>query len=288
MSPRPRWRTRAAPVLLTVGGVGAVAMVTGGAQGTAARVVPAVLAGGAVAVAVWAVFRWRADRRAYEQRLTAWAASEAVLAERMRIAGDLHDIVSHGLGLITVRAASTRHLDKPPEVAAALTDIEHASRGATAELRRMLTVLREPAAPWSPASPSLAPRAPVEDLSALPGIVRAAERAGVRPELTVSELGEVSPGVQVAVCRTVREALSNTIRHAGPTEVRVDVRRDGKMLTVSVADAGPAVGWAAVPGAGHGLVGLRERVAALGGTLTTGRQERGFRLTAHIPDEAGA
>ncbi len=192
------WRNRAVPLLTAVVAVAAVAMVTGGAQGSvAAVVVPAVLAGGAVAAAVWAVFRWRADRRVYERRLTEWAASEAVLAERLTIARDLHDIVSHGLGLITVRAASVRHLGKPAEVGAALTDIEQASRGATAELRRMLTVLREPLhgrdseatgrdGAGSTEGWEAAPLSPVDDLKALPGIVRSAEKAGVRPELTVT------------------------------------------------------------------------------------------------------
>ncbi|WP_309232233.1 sensor histidine kinase [Micromonospora tarensis] len=198
--------------------------------------------------------RSRADRTAYESRLTAWAASEAVLAERLRIARDLHDIVSHGLGLITVRAAATRHLPKPAEVQAALTDIEDASRHATAELRRMLTVLREPSA--------ASPRAPVDNLDDLPGIVHGASLAGIRARLTVEPLGPVSQGVQAAVCQTVREALSNAARHAGPTDVRVRVHRDGTYVVVTVADTGPSVdGWRASPGAGHGLAGLRERVA---------------------------
>ena len=309
---RPERRSRAVPVLVTVGVVTAVAMVTGGAEGRAATVIPALFVAGAVTAAVWAVLRWRADRRAYEQRLTEWAAAEAVQSERLKIARDLHDIVSHGLGLITVRAASTRHLDKPPEVADALTDIEQASRGATAELRRMLTVLRESSAPqpdhdmppsgrnmlqaggeaprpgWEVRQFAVAPRAPVDDLSVLPAIVQAARNAGVRPELTVTELGEVSPGVQLAICQTVREALSNTARHAGPTDVRVVVRRDLQELVVSVADNGPAPGWSHAPGAGHGLLGLHERITALGGTLAARDKGGGFQLTARIPDEAVA
>lgn len=316
---RPERRSRAIPVLVTVGVVTAVAMVTGGVEGRSATVIPALFVAGAVTAAVWAVLRWRADRRAYEQRLTEWAAAEAVQSERLKIARDLHDIVSHGLGLITVRAASTRHLDKPPEVADALTDIEQASRGATAELRRMLTVLRESSAPqpghdmppsdrkmpqngravpqserearrpgWEVRQFAVAPRAPVDDLSVLPAIVRAARNAGVRPELTVTELGEVSPGVQLAICQTVREALSNTARHAGPTDVRVVVRRDLEVLVVSVADNGPAPGWSHAPGAGHGLLGLHERITALGGTLAARENGGGFQLTARIPDEAVA
>ncbi|MBO3736919.1 sensor histidine kinase [Actinoplanes flavus] len=276
-NPRPAWRSRAVPVVVVVAAVLIMAMCTVGTSGPLSRIIPVVIGGGAATAAVWAVRRWRADRAAYERRLTAWAATEAVLAERLHIARDLHDLVSHGLGLITVRAAATRHLPAPAEVRAALDDIEQTSRDATAELRRMLGVLREPAAPG--------PRAPVEGLAALPGIVAAAAAAGVRASLHTGELGDVPPGVQVAICRTVREGLANTARHAGPADATVRVRRDGGQVVVSVADSGPAHGWRPTPGAGHGLAGLRERVGSLGGTLSAERVEAGFRLTARIPDE---
>lgn len=277
--PRPSGRSSVLPVAVVVGAVLVTAMCTVGGEGPAAVILPWVMVAGAVAAAVWAVRRSRADRRAYEARLTAWAAAEAVLAERLRIAGDLHDIVSHGLGLITVRAAATRHLPKPPEVAAALTDIEDASRHATAELRRMLTVLREPDAAGR--------RAPLEGIADLPAIVGGAAVAGLRAELAVEPLGDVSQGVQVAVCKTVREALSNAARYAGPTDVRVRVRRDGRSVVVAVTDGGPAPeGWRAAPGAGHGLAALRERVGGLGGTLTAEPVDGGYRVTARIPDEA--
>jgi signal transduction histidine kinase len=263
-----------------LGVVLAITLCTTGAEGSLAVVLPGVIAGTAAAAAIWAVRRLRADRADYEARLTEWAATEAVLAERMRIARDLHDIVSHGLGLITVRAAATRHLPKPPEIEAALTDIEEAGRHATGELRRMLAVLRTP-----DAGP---PRAPMEGLDAVPDIVRGAEVAGLRTRLELDELGAVSQGVQVAVCKTVREALSNAARHAGPTRVRVHVYRDGPVVVVTVADGGPADGWRATPGAGHGLAGLRERVTSLGGTLLAERVETGFRVTARIPDEGPA
>lgn len=252
-----------------------MSMCTVGVDGPLRLVLPPIIVGGAVGALFWTVRRARADRAAYEARLTAWAATEAVLAERLHIARDLHDIVSHGLGLITVRAASTRHMPKPDDVAAALIDIEETGREATAELRRMLTVLRSPAT-----------YAPVDGLDDLPGIVDGASRAGLRSTLTVDELGTVSPGVQVAVARTVREALNNTARHAGPTDVRVHVYRDGPHVVATVADSGPAPGWRARPGAGHGLAGLSERVTSLGGALTATPVDAGFRVTARIPDPA--
>jgi two-component system sensor histidine kinase DesK len=274
---RPALRSRAVPVVLVVVAVLIMAMCTVGAEGPAARVVPVLIGGGAITAAVWAVRRWRVDRVAYERRLTAWAATEAVLAERLRIARDLHDLVSHGLGLITVRVAATRYEPEPAQMRAALDDIEAASRETTAELRRMLTVLRDPAAPG--------PRAPLEGLDALPEIVRAAGATGLRVDLTAGDLDGISPGVQVAVCRTVREGLANTARHAGPADVAVRVRRDGPHVVVSVSDSGPVAGWRATPGAGHGLAGLRERVVSLGGTLTTEHVDGGFHLVARIPDE---
>lgn len=105
------------------------------------------LVGVALAVAVWAVFRLRAERAAHEAALASWAASEAIVAERLRIARDLHDIVSHGLGTITVRAAAARHLNAQDTSGRALLeaieDVETLSRQATLELRRMLETLRE-------------------------------------------------------------------------------------------------------------------------------------------------
>lgn len=282
--PRPSGRSSVVPVLVIVAVVLLMAMCTVGGEGPAAVVLPWVFVAGAVVAAVWAVRRSRADRSAYEARLTAWAASEAVLAERLRIARDLHDIVSHGLGLITVRAAATRHLPKSAEVAAALTDIEDASRHATAELRRMLTVLREPVL-REPGGAGL--RAPLDGIDDLPRIVDGAAVAGLRTRLAVDPLGEVSQGVQVAVCSIVREALSNAARYAGPTDARVRVHRDGRYVVVAVTDAGPGEdGWHASPGAGHGLAGLRERVASLDGTLTAEPVDAGFRVTARIPDDA--
>jgi two-component system sensor histidine kinase DesK len=259
-------------VLLTVGG-----------NGPASVVVPSVLAVTALGVAVWAVHRARADRAAYETRLTDWAAAGAVQAERMRVAGDLHDIVSHGLGLITVRAAAARHVTATggagslAEARQALDDIEAAAREATAELRRLLSVLRT-------ASDAAAPRMPVDSLDRLPDIARGANLAGLRTTMTVDAVGDVSQGVQVAVCRAVREALSNAARHAGPTDVRVHVRRDGDEVVVSITDSGPDGTWHAGAGAGHGLLSLRERVNGLGGTLIAEPAGAGFRVLVRIPD----
>ena len=129
----------------------------------------------------------------------------------------------------------------------------------------------------------------MDSLEDLPGIVHGASLAGIRAGLTAEPLGPVSQGVQVAVCKIVREGLSNAARHAGPTDVRVGLYRDGADVVVTVADTGPSAGgWQASPGAGHGLAGLRERVGSLGGVLSAERVDAGFRLAARIPDELAA
>ena len=241
-------------------------------------VVTSVLLSGVIAfvVLIWALARSGQQRRAYEEDLTAWAAERAAQTERLRIARDLHDLASHGLGLITVRAAAARTLDGPAgdaERSRALADIERTGRAATTELRRMLGVLRTPGS-------EAVPLRPAETLADLHEIVEAARVGGVIAALTVEDLGDVSAGAQLTVCAVVREALANTARHAGPVAARVAVRREGGAVVVTVEDDGPAPGWQPHPGAGQGLTGLRERVATLGGVL---RRERRGQASASPP-----
>ena len=248
-------------------------------------VVTSVLLSGVIAfvVLIWALLRSGQQRRTYEEDLTAWAAERAAQTERLRIARDLHDLASHGLGLITVRAAAARTLDGASgdaERARALADIERAGRAATTELRRMLGVLRTPGG-------EAVPLRPAETLADLSEIVEAARVGGVTSDLTVADLGDVSAGAQLTVCAIVREALANTARHAGPVAARVAVRRDGESVVVTVEDDGPVPGWQRYPGAGQGLTGLHERVATLGGTLRAEAVEPGFRVSARLPDEVG-
>jgi signal transduction histidine kinase len=236
--------------------------------------------GTALAVAVWAIVRLRAERTAHEAALTSWAASDAIFAERLRIARDLHDIISHGLGLITVRAATARHLNAQNASdrahLEAIEDVEALSRQATLELRRMLETLREVDEP--------APRHPTDTLASLAGIIAGARRAGLRVELHQEDLGSVSPGAQLAICAIVREGLGNSARHAGFTRVQVNLSREHDTISITITDDGPSTGWTAAPGAGHGLIGLRERVNGLGGALYAGRDTTGFRLEATIPE----
>lgn len=140
----------------------------------------AILAVGiALPVTLWALSQLRAERAAHETALAGWHVSEAVLAERIRMARDLHDLVSHSLGMITVRAASARHLHarnaSESALLEAIEDVEVLSRQATLELRRMLEALRE--------GDDSAPRHPTDTLASLPEIIAGARRAGLCVEL---------------------------------------------------------------------------------------------------------
>jgi signal transduction histidine kinase len=198
--------------------------------------------------------------------------------ERLRIARELHDVLGHHLSLINVRAGVGLHLldSDPDQAREALGAIKVASAEALREVRGVLSTLNpQPGdAPRSPA-PNLA------DLDALAEETRAAGRA-----VTVDHTGDPVPvpgDVGRAAYRIVQEALTNVRRHAGPAasaSITIGYRPDA--LTVRVEDTGP--GPASSTSDGNGIPGMRERAAALGGTLTaTGRPEGGFRVDARLP-----
>lgn len=281
---RPIWRSAAWAVAAAV--VLGLVLVGGtlSAPPAAGAFVFGVAASAAGAAILWAFLRTRRQRHVYETQLTAWAARQAVHAERLRVARDLHDLVSHSLGMITLRAAAARRQPgsgDESEPVAALADIEDASRQATTELRRMLSLLRDD-------DPELAPLRPAARLEDLPALIEESRRYGLDAELHMGELDQVTPGVQLAVYAIVREALANTARHAGPAHVVVAVQRDADAIAVSVHDSGPTDHWTARRGAGHGLIGLRERAASLGGTLLAETTGTGFHLAARLPDPVTA
>ncbi|MFD2768355.1 sensor histidine kinase [Micromonospora eburnea] len=256
--------------------------------GLTARAWAVLAIGGAIGIIIWALLEIRRERARHEADLARWEASRVVLAERVRIARELHDIVSHGLGMITVRAATARHLHSQHpnqdqraaerSLLEALDDVEEVSRQATVELRRMLQALRNPE--------EIAPRHPTENLESLPAIIADAESAGLDVDLDQPDLGAVSLGTQVVVCAVIREGLSNVTRHAGPTRVQVSLLRENETIVVIIDDEGPGTGWSSKPGVGHGLMGLRERIKSVGGTLEVGPRGSGYRLYATIPDDA--
>ena len=209
-------------------------------------------------------------------------AQRAVLEERTRIARELHDVVAHHLSLIAVQAETAPYrLGQLPEPARAeFGALSEVAREALTEMRRLLGVLRQD----QPAG-----LAPQPQLADLPVLVDTARRAGVNVELSVpGELDKVPPGVGVCAYRIVQGSLSNASQHASGAAVTVSVDHDARAVQLRVAN-GPGV--AAVRpqdarerGRGHGLTGMRERVALLGGSLSAGPTPAGgFMVSAVLP-----
>ncbi|MQY04740.1 sensor histidine kinase [Actinomadura macrotermitis] len=213
----------------------------------------------------------------YETRLR--LGREAVAEERRKIAREVHDLVGHGLGvvLLNVTAARLAVARGDAEAAAgALAEAEQAGRLSVRDVHRGLVLLRDPA------DTAVAPALPTaEDTKALVDRLRA---GGLAVRLTVrGDLGAVDPAVGLAVFRVVQEALSNTARHAPGAAATVTVEVGDAAAEVTVADQGAAPARGRPPGGGLGLVGMRERVTALGGTLRAGPDGAGWTVRATIP-----
>jgi signal transduction histidine kinase len=204
-------------------------------------------------------------------------AREAVADERARIARELHDVIAHDVSVMVVQAqGAARVLEgEQPEVRAALAAIESTGREAVDEMRRLLGVLRR--------SDEEMAFAPQPSLTALDALVTAVREAGLPVALEiVGDPVALPPGVDLSAYRIVQEALTNALKHAGPARARVVVRYAADAVELEVSDDG--VGVAEAPGTGHGLVGMRERVALYGGDLQAGRlREGGWTLRARLP-----
>ena len=206
-------------------------------------------------------------------------AQRAVADERARMARELHDIVSHNLSVVVLQAAGAQAVggqDADP----ALEKIEHSGRQALVEMRRLLGVLRQPGE--QPARPELSPQPGVAELAALAEGVCA---AGLPVMLVVDgDPAGLPAAVDISAYRIVQEALTNVLKHAGHASAQVNVGCGADVVQIEVTDdgAGPQAG--GQPGAGHGLAGMRERVALFGGELTTGpRPGGGFAVRARLP-----
>ena len=208
------------------------------------------------------------------------AALRAVEDERARIARELHDVVAHRVSTMVVQAhAAEALLDRDPDgTRAALRAIDESGRQALTELRFLLGLLRD-----GEHDPG---RHPSPDLARLPELVEQTRAAGLPVTLEVDGTPFAVPaGVGGAAYRVVQEAMTNVLKHAGGAPTRVVLRYEPDALEVVVADDGPGP----VNGhhAGHGLAGMRERVAVFGGSIETGpRPEGGFAVQARLPVEA--
>ena len=210
------------------------------------------------------------ERQANERR--------AVLEERVRIARELHDVVAHHVVLMSVQAGVAHRLfdDRPDEARASVADVQDGARRAVAELQRTIGVLRAE-------EPTTGPDDPSPGLDRLPALVEQVRRAGLPVELRVTD-DDVDDGLGLSTYRIVQEALTNTLKHAGPATATVDVRRGPGGLEVEIVDDGRGAG--ANGSGGRGLVGIRERVALHGGRLDAGpRESGGFRVHAVLGPE---
>ncbi|WP_432930602.1 sensor histidine kinase [Microbispora sp. CA-135349] len=203
----------------------------------------------------------------------------AVARERTRIARDMHDIVTHSVGLMVIQAETGPLVarDQPDKAEAVFEAIAAAGRDAIGQLRLILGALRGSEAPGGPAPA----RGPQPGLDALPGLLDNARRAGLDVSADVrGEPRRLPSDVDIAAYRIVQEALTNTIRHAGASTVRVRLRWSGDTLDVEVADDGRG---ARELREGHGMIGMRERVTACGGRLVVRPGNPGLTVTATLP-----
>ncbi|MES9539265.1 histidine kinase [Actinomadura sp. NPDC000600] len=220
-------------------------------------------------------------RRGHAEAMREQATAQAVSAERLRIARELHDMVAHSIGIIAIQAGvGGRVIDtQPAEARNALQAIEATSRDTLSGLRRMLTALRKD-------DPGAAPLGPAPGLADLDRLAEAARDAGVAVDVrTAGEPRPLPPDVDLSAYRIVQEAVTNVVRHAGTDRCRVTVGYGDGDLAVEIEDDGRG----GVVGTGYGLVGMRERVALLCGEFAAGpRPGGGFRVAARIPAPAAA
>ncbi|MGW2124608.1 sensor histidine kinase [Streptomyces sp. NPDC001758] len=252
----------------------------------------------AVAVLLGSALRGRREARAELGRQTTLTAEErarrTLLEERGRIARELHDVVAHHMSVISIQAQVAPHLVQDPsdELKENLAGIRQNAVEALAELRRVLDVLRsEHPAPGEPADAlDTARHAPQPTLDRLGSLVENTRAAGltVTTELT-GDRRPLPPGVELSAFRIVQEALSNVLRHAPGATAHVTLAYDPRGLRVKIVNTGPTREAPPSPGAGHGLLGMRERAVMLGGRLTAGPWAgKGYRVDAYLPASASA
>jgi signal transduction histidine kinase len=226
-----------------------------------------------------------AERAAEREREREERVRQAATDERLRIARELHDIVAHAMSLIAVRAGAARMVidEQPDEARTALSIIETTSRRALREMRRLVGVLRQPDDTDHPALE------PAPGLVLVTELVRQAAQAGVHVELDVTgDVRALPEGVDVSAYRIIQEALTNVVRHVGPTNAHLRVNYLPDEVEIELIDEGTPAPGVTIPselrnGSGHGLVGMRERVALYGGELVTGPTRNGYRVLARLP-----
>jgi signal transduction histidine kinase len=228
----------------------------------------------ALLVASWAVAEALRSRRELQRDQVRAAVTE----ERLRIARELHDVVAHSMSLIAVQAGVGAHVigTDPNAAAQALDVIADTSRRALEQTRSMLGMLREETEDGT--------RPPTQGLDDLPSLVADVRAAGLDVELTWSGAAPALDAAgSLAAYRIVQESLTNVIKHSFATTASVTVTTTDFSAEVEICDPGPARGTARTGSAGHGLIGLDERVRLVGGSLVHGALGTGFRVRASLP-----
>ncbi|MFF0110504.1 sensor histidine kinase [Streptomyces hirsutus] len=225
------------------------------------------------------------ERAEYAERTREQEARQRVAAERIRIARELHDVVAHHIALINAQAGVAVHLveRRPEQLVTALEGIRDTSRSALEELRVTVGLLRQSDDPK-------APRDPMPGLAQVPELLVSFERVGLSVRHMRHGMAEpLAPAVDLAAYRIVQEALTNVRKHAGADHARLYLHYRPQWLTIMVEDDGRARPHEPRPGTGHGLIGMRERAASVGGKLeAAARPDGGFTVTAELPLRPGA
>jgi signal transduction histidine kinase len=255
--------TDVAPELVIRGDLGGIAAFTVGAV--------------AVMVLLRRVVGDRDRRLGLAERERELATREAIIDERARIARELHDVIAHHVSMMVVQAGAERRMLGPGQESTrdVLTTIERAGRGALTEMRRLVGMLR------SDDGVGLAPQPGVADIETLVGQMHS---AGLEVELRVEgERREIPVGIDLSAYRIVQEGLTNALKYAGEATTAVRVRYGVESLEIEILDDGRGRP-SEVEQGGHGLVGMRERVALYGGTLDAGRRPAGgFAVRVLLP-----
>jgi signal transduction histidine kinase len=245
----------------------------------------------AIAVPLFTAVAWLVGHsirqaQARAELVRAQAAAQATMAERLRIARELHDLVAHSTGIIAIQAGSGRRVfdARPNEARDALAAIEAISRDTLSGLRRMVTGLRR-------ADPE--PGAGETSLGATPGLAdidklaATARDAGVQVEVDWHGGREALPAdIDLSAFRIIQEAITNVVRHAHTGRCQVSIDHQEGQLSIEVTDSGRG---GSMAGTGYGITGMRERAVLLGGDFSAGpRAGGGFRVTARLPVPASA
>ncbi len=234
-----------------------------------------------VTIIAWLIGHSIRQAQAQAELRRAQAAGQTVMAERLRIARELHDIVAHSIGIIAIQAGSGRRVfdARPDQARDALAAIEATSRETLSGLRRMVTGLRlaEPGP-----GPGQAPMGPAPGLADIERLAAMTLEAGVTVDVDWRGSREPLPAdIDLSAFRIIQEAVTNVVRHAHTGQCQVSIDQQDGQLSIEVTDRGRG---GSVAGTGYGITGMRERAALLGGGFSAGpRPGGGFRVAARLP-----